>query len=229
MRLQAWAVWDALTFALNGLVFVLIGLQLPYVMAGIHSYSVRQLLFYGATFSALLILLRLMWMYPGAHVAYFVRKRILHQDYTIPSSKQIFVVGWTGMRGVVALAAAMSLPEKLAEWQSLSAAQPDHLSHLQRHPGDAGSAGADLAGPDPLVGTCRASAVPTARSVRHVASCCRPPWNGLEQAQDRDGPEFASVYDDLRQHYQHRLSILQGSERAETGWKRRVSTVARWT
>ena len=75
VRLQAWAVWDAMTFALNGLVFVLIGLQLPYVMAGIHSYSVGQLLFYGATFSALLIVLRLMWMYPGAHVAYFIRKK----------------------------------------------------------------------------------------------------------------------------------------------------------
>src|SRR5437879_12241629 len=54
-------------------------------------------------------------MYPGAYLAYVIRKRILHQDYVLPSAKQIFVVGWTGMRGVVALAAAISLPEKLAD------------------------------------------------------------------------------------------------------------------
>src|ERR1700676_2259118 len=41
VRLQTWAVWDSLTFAINGLVFVLIGLQLPYVLAGIREYSVR--------------------------------------------------------------------------------------------------------------------------------------------------------------------------------------------
>ncbi|MGH9703230.1 MAG: cation:proton antiporter, partial [Candidatus Acidiferrales bacterium] len=55
VRMQAWAVWDSLTFAINGLVFVLIGLQLPQVLAGIHEYSLPRLVFYGAVFSALLI------------------------------------------------------------------------------------------------------------------------------------------------------------------------------
>jgi len=50
VRMQAWAVWDALTFVLNGLVFVLIGLQLPFVLAGIHDYSFGQLVM--ARFSA---------------------------------------------------------------------------------------------------------------------------------------------------------------------------------
>ena len=58
VRLQAWAVWDALDFILNGVVFVLIGLQLPYVLAGIHDYSHRTLFLYGALFSALVIALR---------------------------------------------------------------------------------------------------------------------------------------------------------------------------
>ena len=59
VRLQAWAVWDALDFILNGLVFVLIGLQLPYVLAGIHDYSQGTLILYGALFSALVIALRI--------------------------------------------------------------------------------------------------------------------------------------------------------------------------
>ena len=114
VRIQLWAVWDSFTFILNGLVFVLIGLQLPFVLAGIREYSLRQLLLYGALFSAIVILLRLIWMFPGARIANLIRRKLLHQEVAIPSNSQIFVVGWTGMRGVVALAAAISLPEQLA-------------------------------------------------------------------------------------------------------------------
>src|SRR4051794_6520330 len=50
VRLQTWAVWESLSFILNGLVFVLIGLQLPNVLAGIHGYGRGTLLLYGALF-----------------------------------------------------------------------------------------------------------------------------------------------------------------------------------
>src|SRR6266478_1140186 len=115
VRIQTWAVWDSLTFVINGLVFVLIGLQLPYVLAGIRGYSLRDLILYGALFSAIVIVLRLLWMYPGGHLAHLIRTRVLHQNYPKPNAKQIFVVGWTGMRGVVALAAAIALPETLPD------------------------------------------------------------------------------------------------------------------
>jgi Na+/H+ antiporter len=110
VRLQAMAVWDALEFLLNGLVFVLIGLQLPYVLDGIHGQSRLGLLGYGLAFSALLVLLRLAWMYPAARTAWWVRTHVAKQIYERPQGNQVFVVGWTGMRGVVALAAANSLP-----------------------------------------------------------------------------------------------------------------------
>ena len=109
-RLQANAVWDALEFLLNGFVFVLIGLQLPYVLAGIKGMSKVGLIGYGLAFSAVLVLLRLAWMFPAARAAWWVRTRIGHQQYAMPQANQVFVVGWTGMRGVVALAAASSLP-----------------------------------------------------------------------------------------------------------------------
>src|SRR5438445_8209349 len=48
VRMQTWAVWDSLTFVVNGLVFVLIGLQLPHVLAGIRGYSLWDLVLYGA-------------------------------------------------------------------------------------------------------------------------------------------------------------------------------------
>ena len=110
VRLQAVAVWDALEFLLNGLVFVLIGLQLPYVLDGIQGQSRLSLLGYGLAFSAVLVILRMGWMYPAANTAWWIRNRILKQVYEWPHPNQVFVVGWTGMRGVVALAAANSLP-----------------------------------------------------------------------------------------------------------------------
>ena len=113
VRLQALAVWESLEFLLNGLVFVLLGLQLPFILTEIRSYRATQLVFEGLVFSALLIALRLLWMYPGALIAYKIRRFALRQQYTMPNRKMIFLLGWTGMRGVVALAAANSLPYKL--------------------------------------------------------------------------------------------------------------------
>ncbi len=113
VRIQAWAVWDSFTFILNGFVFVIIGLQLPFVLAGIRGYGLGNLVLYGLGFSAIVILLRLLWMYPGAYVANVIRRRLLHQNERMPGAKQIFIVGWTGMRGVISLAAAIGLPVAL--------------------------------------------------------------------------------------------------------------------
>ncbi len=113
-RIQVMGAWGALDFTLNGIVFVLIGLQLPYVISG-QQYGPWTLLLYGGLFSLILIALRLVWMYPGAWVSYWIRTRLLKQTSNRPGSKEIFVLGWTGMRGVLALAAAFSLPETLGD------------------------------------------------------------------------------------------------------------------
>jgi Na+/H+ antiporter len=115
VRIQRRAVWESLTFILNGFVFVLIGLQLPGVMAGVGELSRPKVILYGVVFSGFLILLRLVWTFPGAYVAHFVRTRLLRQDVPVPEVRGIFVIGWTGMRGVIALAAAMSLPQTIAD------------------------------------------------------------------------------------------------------------------
>ncbi len=112
-RLDSSAVWKTLEFGLNGLVFILMGLQLPLVMSGIHGMSVGQLLGYGATFAALVVLLRIVWVYPGAWIAYWIRNHMLGQNDPRPTAGRVFIVAWTGMRGVLALAAAISLPTVL--------------------------------------------------------------------------------------------------------------------
>ncbi len=112
-RLQVSNGWRSLNFVLNGLVFLLIGLQLPYVLANIRGYGLWTLVRYGLEFSGLLIALRLLWMYPASQVAYVLRRRVLRQEVERPGAREVFVVGWTGMRGVLSLAAALSLPEVL--------------------------------------------------------------------------------------------------------------------
>ncbi|HEY4381812.1 MAG TPA: Na+/H+ antiporter [Acidobacteriaceae bacterium] len=114
-RLQVTGAWSALNFILNGLIFILIGLQLPYVLGRISQYSHWTLLKYGLAFSIVLILLRLVWMFPSALISRLVRRYLLHQQQGRMNAREVFLVGWTGMRGVVALAAAISLPVTLGD------------------------------------------------------------------------------------------------------------------
>ena len=116
-RLQILGAWGSLDFILNGVVFLLIGLQLPYILAGIHEYSAWTLLLYGLVFSLILIALRMIWVFPGAHVSLWIRRRFSPHPVPIPDNRSIFVIGWSGMRGVLSLAAAFSLPEILPNGQ----------------------------------------------------------------------------------------------------------------
>jgi Na+/H+ antiporter len=110
VRLQATAVWDTIEFVLNGLIFILIGLQLPYVLQGIAGLSPIRMICYGLIFSALLVVLRSVWMFPSSYLSYRIRRHLLGQQCAAPDTRTIILMGWVGMRGVVAIAAASSLP-----------------------------------------------------------------------------------------------------------------------
>ena len=115
VRLQATAVWDALTFVLNGIVFVMIGLQLPYVMSQISGMSRVVLLEYGVGFSAVIVAVRMVWVYGETYIAYALRRWVQKVDAEQPDPRRLFVIGWGGMRGVLSLAAAVSLPYVLPD------------------------------------------------------------------------------------------------------------------
>ncbi len=109
-RLEGIGVWSTLDFILNGTVFIVIGLQLRFILHEIRSLSHGELIRDAAIVSGVTIALRLLWAYPGAAAAYWIRRYVLHQKITPPNPKAVFILGWTGMRGVLALAAAISLP-----------------------------------------------------------------------------------------------------------------------
>lgn len=208
VRIQVYSVWNALTFILNGVAFVLIGLQLPHVVAGIRGrYGWGPLLWSAVIFSAIVIVLRLAWVFPGAHLAYFLRRRLLGQKEPTPPPRHIFVVGWTGMRGVVALAAALALPRTLADGSPFPlrdlivfltfgvilvtlVGQGLTLPALIRRLGLAGDQG------------------PNCEELEARQIVLQAALDHLEDARKKDDPRFAGTYDDLTQHYRGRLESL---------------------
>ena len=111
-RTEAHAVWHTLDFVLNGAVFMLIGFQLPYVLEGIKDMGTKELLFDASILAGLLIAMRFVWVYAVTWIAFAIR-RLMRRSVEGPRANETFVIGWTGMRGVIALAAAMSLPQSL--------------------------------------------------------------------------------------------------------------------
>ena len=213
VRLQAWAVWDSLTFILNGFVFLLIGLQLPYVLNAIGDYRPGTLVMYGAGFSLFLILLRLIWVYPGTFVANLIRKRILHQKDNKPSVRAIFVVGWTGMRGVISLAAAIALPQVLANGEPFT--QRNMIIFLAFSVILVTLVLQGLTLP-PLIRALGLAGAANVESEEREArrSMAEAALQHLEEMSQKEGEKMNEVYDDLAQHYRHRLATLNDGDAA---------------
>ncbi len=106
-RLTAGAVWDLLIFLLNGLVFLLIGFEFREVLRD-PTFALREL-WIGALVSLAIIVLRIAWMYPGAYLPRILFKRIREREVK-PPPEYVFIIGWSGMRGIVTLAGALALP-----------------------------------------------------------------------------------------------------------------------
>jgi len=112
-RLQGYATWEQITFLLNGLIFILIGLQLGSVLEGLDKYTAGQLVSYALLTSLTVILVRMVWVFPATYVPRWVIRRIRERDPS-PSWRNVSVIAWTGMRGVISLAAALALPLQTA-------------------------------------------------------------------------------------------------------------------
>jgi CPA1 family monovalent cation:H+ antiporter len=193
---------------LNGLVFVLIGLQLPWILASIRDYSFATLAMDGAIFSVVLIVLRLIWVFPGSWLGNFVRCRMRHIREKPPTAREAFVVGWTGMRGVVSLAAALALPTVLADGSPF----PQHdfivfltfcviLVTLVLQ-------GVTLAPLVRALGLAKAAG-PNCEELEARRIVLQAALDHLETTKEKRPEVTSEVLDDLIGHYQHRLAFIQ--------------------
>lgn len=113
-RLQAFAVWDVLTFMLNSLLFILVGLQLPSILEGIsEDYSPATLASYAALVCLAVIVARFVWVFPATYIPRKVSQRIRERDPS-PPWQNVAVIAYAGMRGAVSLAAALAIPLNVA-------------------------------------------------------------------------------------------------------------------
>lgn len=108
-RIQTKEVWATIGFLLNGFVFILIGLELPVIMAGLEGYSKEEAIYYALYISGIVILLRIILVYLSAFIPRWLSKRIRTKEKS-PGLKLPFIIGWAGMRGVVSLASALAIP-----------------------------------------------------------------------------------------------------------------------
>jgi monovalent cation/hydrogen antiporter len=104
MRLQGVAIWEILTFLLNAILFLLVGLQLPGVMENLSGRTTGELVLWGSLVSAVVVGVRLLWMF-AVPQAIRMRERRGHA----PPAERL-AIGWAGMRGSVSLAAALAIP-----------------------------------------------------------------------------------------------------------------------
>jgi Na+/H+ antiporter len=110
-RLQGGPVWEMVEFILNGFVFILIGLQLPAILRALsgHEISIARLVWDALLITLAVIVIRILWVFPATYLPRLVFKRICRHD-PHPNWRHVSIVAWTGMRGVVSLAAALAIP-----------------------------------------------------------------------------------------------------------------------
>jgi CPA1 family monovalent cation:H+ antiporter len=109
MRIQGVSVWEVLTFLLNAVLFLLVGLQLPGVLDDISGYAVLELAGWGLVVSLVVVVVRLLWVFASTALIRAIDRREV-QRARRASARERVVVGWAGMRGAVSLAAALALP-----------------------------------------------------------------------------------------------------------------------
>jgi Na+/H+ antiporter len=111
-RLQAYPVWGMIVFLLNGLIFILIGLQLPEVVGNLAERSKWELAWHALAVSGAVIAVRMAWVFSATLLR---RMFCTAPEDKHPDWRRAAIIGWTGMRGVVSLAAAMALPVHLPD------------------------------------------------------------------------------------------------------------------
>ena len=108
-RLQGEAFWTNLNFALNALLFVLVGMQLRPILDALTGHSTAQLVGYGAAIAGAVMLIRIVWVFPFTYLPRWLVPGVRNRDPYPHWSGPAFV-SWAGMRGAITLAAALAIP-----------------------------------------------------------------------------------------------------------------------
>ena len=112
-RLQGIFFWDLMIYLIEGFVFLLTGLQAHTLIEKAQSFSIRDVLIATAITTAIVIVARFVWMFPAVYLPRQLSARLRKRD-PAPPWQWTFVLAFTGVRGVVSLAAALAIPFAVA-------------------------------------------------------------------------------------------------------------------
>ncbi|MBK7642967.1 MAG: Na+/H+ antiporter [Planctomycetes bacterium] len=109
-RVELFTAWRLLTWVLNAFCFVLIGLETPALLRNLHENGTSTTIFAALVVAATVIFVRVLWMFPAAYLPLYFSPRLRAREGGYPAWRAVTVVSWCGIRGVVSLAAALSVP-----------------------------------------------------------------------------------------------------------------------
>jgi len=110
VRLVTRSVWTSISFALQSILFLIVGLNLKYIIERIDDIMTHEkMALYSVVIILTVIIGRFLWTYPSAYLPRYLSKKIREKD-PYPPWQYPFVVSWAGMRGSISLAAAFSIP-----------------------------------------------------------------------------------------------------------------------
>lgn len=109
-RVQNASMWTVTTFLLESLVFILVGIELPYIVRDLDAAALWSLLREASIVVVCLIIVRIVWVFPSTYIGRPIDRWIRGSHEPLPSWRQILFVGWAGVRGGDSLVIALALP-----------------------------------------------------------------------------------------------------------------------
>jgi monovalent cation/hydrogen antiporter len=109
-RLEVYGTWRVVTFMLESLVFILVGLELPLVERALSALPLSRLVWEAGVIGVAVILVRILWVMPTSYVFRIFGRWIRRSDDPLPSWRAILFIAWAGLRGGDSLVLALSLP-----------------------------------------------------------------------------------------------------------------------
>ncbi len=162
-RLQGIFFWDLLVYLVEGLVFLVTGLEARTLMENGHPFSIPDLAIATAVTVAIVIAARFVWVFPATYLPRWLIPPLARRDPS-PPWQSVFMLAFTGIRGVVSLAAALGHSLRDRQRRAVSAPRPDPVRHLRRDHRDADRPGPAAAERGALARPRRATARPNARA-----------------------------------------------------------------
>jgi CPA1 family monovalent cation:H+ antiporter len=113
-RLPGAVFWDFLTYMIEGMVFLITGLQARTLLPSIHRHTLTEIAMAAVIVCAVVVITRFIWMYPATYLPRWLFPAIRRRD-PYPPWQHPFLLAFTGIRGIVSLAAALAIPFKIAD------------------------------------------------------------------------------------------------------------------